>query len=97
MALKSQPEMAIGQKPEIPRHAALLARREGNAAPVCPQFRGTQDLAQALLILRKADERRESMGRAGRRRALQSFSWDPVAQGIRDRYERLCKPAMTLV
>ena len=34
------------------------------------------ELAEALLVLLKDDERREAMGRAGRRRALGHFSWD---------------------
>jgi glycosyltransferase involved in cell wall biosynthesis len=56
-----------------------------------------EELAQALLMLLQDDDRREAMGHAARRRALQSFSWDAVAQGMRDRYETLCKPAMEMV
>jgi glycosyltransferase involved in cell wall biosynthesis len=52
------------------------------------------ELAQALLMLLKDDDRREAMGRAARRRALQYFSWDAVAEGMRERYETLSKPAM---
>ena len=37
------------------------------------------------------------MGRAGRRRVLQYFSWDAIAQGLRDRYEALRKPVVNLV
>jgi glycosyltransferase involved in cell wall biosynthesis len=56
-----------------------------------------EELAQALLMLLKDDDRREAMGRAARRRALQYFSWDAVAEGMRERYETLCKPAMNMV
>ena len=56
-----------------------------------------EELAQALLLLLRDDDRREAMGRAGRRRVLQYFSWDAIAQGMRDRYEALRKPVVNLV
>jgi glycosyltransferase involved in cell wall biosynthesis len=56
-----------------------------------------EELAQALLLLLRDDDRREAMGRAGRRRVLQYFSWDAIAQGLRDRYETLRKPVVNLV
>jgi glycosyltransferase involved in cell wall biosynthesis len=56
-----------------------------------------EELAQALLLLLRDDDRREAMGRAGRRRVLQYFSWDAIAQGLRDRYESLRKPVVNLV
>jgi glycosyltransferase involved in cell wall biosynthesis len=56
-----------------------------------------EELAQALLLLLRDDDRREAMGRAGRRRVLQYFSWDAIAQGLRDRYEALRKPVVNLV
>jgi glycosyltransferase involved in cell wall biosynthesis len=56
-----------------------------------------EELAQALLLLLRDDDRRESMGRAGRRRVLQYFSWDAIAEGLRDRYEALRKPVVNLV
>jgi hypothetical protein len=37
------------------------------------------------------------MVRAGRRRVLQYFSGDAIAQGLRDRYETLRKPVVNLV
>jgi glycosyltransferase involved in cell wall biosynthesis len=56
-----------------------------------------EELAHALLMLLKDDDHREAMGRAARRRALQRFSWDAVAEEMRDRYEILCKPEMDMV
>jgi glycosyltransferase involved in cell wall biosynthesis len=44
-------------------------------------------------VLLKDDDRREAMGRAGRRRALGHFSWDAIAEGMHTRYETLCKSA----
>jgi glycosyltransferase involved in cell wall biosynthesis len=50
-----------------------------------------EELAQALLVLLKDDDRREAMGRAGRQRALSRFSWDRIAEGMHRRYETLCE------
>jgi glycosyltransferase involved in cell wall biosynthesis len=50
-------------------------------------------LTEALLVLLKDDDRREAMGRAGRRRALGYFSWNAIAEGMRTRYQTLCKSA----
>jgi glycosyltransferase involved in cell wall biosynthesis len=55
-----------------------------------------EELAQAMLMLLKDDDRREAMGRAGRRRVMQHFTWDAIADGMRNRYETLSKPAMKL-
>ena len=49
------------------------------------------ELAEALLVLLRDDERREAMGRAGRLRALGHFSWDAIAEGMHARYQALCK------
>ena len=50
-----------------------------------------EELAQALLLLLEDDERREAMGRAGRRRVLRHFTWDAIAEGMRKRYETLVR------
>jgi len=46
-------------------------------------------MAQALLRLLEDDALRESMGRAGRQRALTYFTWDRVAEDMRKRYQAL--------
>ena len=48
-----------------------------------------QQMAQALLKLLEDDALRESMGRAGRQRALTYFTWDKVAEDMRQRYQML--------
>jgi glycosyltransferase involved in cell wall biosynthesis len=48
------------------------------------------ELAHALLLLLKDDARRETMGRAARRRVLKHFTWSRVAAGMYTRYEELC-------
>jgi glycosyltransferase involved in cell wall biosynthesis len=50
----------------------------------------TSALAEALLLLLKDDSLRESMGRAGRLRAVERFSWDRVAQDALDLYGTVC-------
>ncbi|MGC2398586.1 MAG: glycosyltransferase family 4 protein [Acidobacteriaceae bacterium] len=52
-----------------------------------------EGMARALLLLLRNDDLRETMGRAGRQRVLQCFTWDAIAQELHDRYERLRKSA----
>lgn len=46
-------------------------------------------LAKALLRLLQDDDLREAMGRAARRRALEYFTWEKVAESLRSRYAAL--------
>jgi glycosyltransferase involved in cell wall biosynthesis len=48
-----------------------------------------QQLAQVLLRLLEDDALRETMGRAGRERALVNFTWDRVAETMLTRYQEL--------
>ena len=48
-----------------------------------------QQLAYTLLKLLEDDELREKMGRAGRERALTTFTWDTVADTMLARYQSL--------
>jgi glycosyltransferase involved in cell wall biosynthesis len=48
-----------------------------------------QQLAQVLLRLLEDDGLRETMGRAGRERALANFTWDRVAKTMLARYQEL--------
>jgi glycosyltransferase involved in cell wall biosynthesis len=55
-----------------------------------------QALASAMLRLLADDSLRERMGRAGRVRALQHFTWDQVARKMEQEYQALCSsPAAT--
>jgi glycosyltransferase involved in cell wall biosynthesis len=47
-------------------------------------------LANSLLALLEDDALSEKMGRAGRKRAMERFTWDQVAHSLRSRYESLC-------
>jgi glycosyltransferase involved in cell wall biosynthesis len=46
-------------------------------------------LAKALLVLLNDASLRETMGRAGRRRAFEHFSWLKVAEQMHARYDEL--------
>jgi glycosyltransferase involved in cell wall biosynthesis len=50
-------------------------------------------LARALLELLENDTARETIGRAGRKRALDYFTWDRVAESMYGRYRALCNAA----
>jgi glycosyltransferase involved in cell wall biosynthesis len=47
------------------------------------------ELAKALLVLLNDDSLREAMGRAGRRRAFQHFTWFQVAKQMHARYDEM--------
>jgi glycosyltransferase involved in cell wall biosynthesis len=47
-------------------------------------------LADAMLRLLQNSELREKMGRAGRNRALQNFTWDRVTETVSANYNKLC-------
>ena len=53
-------------------------------------------LAHAILRLLEDDILRENMGRAGRERALAHFTWDRVAESLRQRYQALCGAGSSL-
>ena len=48
-----------------------------------------QQLAYSLLKLLEDDALRESMGRAGRKRAMDNYTWDKVAKTMLMRYQKL--------
>jgi glycosyltransferase involved in cell wall biosynthesis len=48
-----------------------------------------QQLASSLLKLLEDDALRESMGRAGRKRAMDHYTWDKVAKTMLGRYQKL--------
>jgi glycosyltransferase involved in cell wall biosynthesis len=53
-------------------------------------------LANALLVLLEDDALSQTMGRAGRQRAIERFTWDRVGQQMYSRYQVLCKGERTL-
>ncbi|MFI5292020.1 MAG: glycosyltransferase, partial [Candidatus Limnocylindrales bacterium] len=48
-----------------------------------------RDLAGAVNVLMADPSRRDDMGRAGRRRAIEAFGWDAIARQTVDLYRSL--------
>jgi glycosyltransferase involved in cell wall biosynthesis len=44
-------------------------------------------IAEAIISLLENDQMRESMGRAGRQRALQLFSWEKISERLLSLYQ----------
>lgn len=47
-------------------------------------------MAEAILGLLSDDELRKSMGKAGRERAVELFSWNQIAENLLSKYEDIC-------
>jgi glycosyltransferase involved in cell wall biosynthesis len=74
----------------------VASRVEGIPETVCDEVTGllvapddSGALAQALLRLLGDERLRRAMGEAGRRRAVQRFSWERIVQTLGDHYQRL--------
>ena len=51
--------------------------------------RFAQDLAEPINRLMRDENLRRQMGEAGRKRAVETFSWRAIAQEVRDLYQSL--------
>ena len=71
----------VGGIPEVVADCQTGILVEPNDAPA---------LAEAILRLLADDNLRESMGKAGRQRVLQLFSWDRIAEDVSGEYDRIC-------
>jgi starch synthase len=58
---------------------------DGTGTPVEPE-RFVADLAAALTVLLQDPERADAMGKAGRRRAVEHFSWESIAERTMEVY-----------
>ncbi|WP_433532388.1 glycogen synthase [Micromonospora sp. CA-263727] len=67
-----------------------------DGAPVDPA-RFEADLAARLNTLLADPERAATLGRAGRRRAVQRFSWDAIARQTLDLYRSLARPSLAAI
>jgi glycosyltransferase involved in cell wall biosynthesis len=52
-----------------------------------------EELAKALIRLLNDADLRETMGKAGRQRALSLFNWESIAEDVHNRYQTLCQSA----
>jgi starch synthase len=85
---------AVGGIPEVvvPGETGLLVPFEaagGTSFEPTDPDRFERDLAAAIEELMKDPARREAMGRAGRRRAVEHFGWDAIARRTVDLYRTL--------
>ncbi len=65
-------------------------RSVDDANPLDPEAYA-RDLAAALTSVLADDERRREMGRAGRRRVIDVFSWTAIARQVLDLYEQVVR------
>lgn len=89
--------MAAGVPVVATRSGALVETIVQGQTGILVDKNNVEELAQAILLLLCDDARSEAMGRAGRRRALDRFTWDRVAEGMHNRYRVLYEPAMGAV
>ncbi|PWB96663.1 glycogen synthase [Salinibacterium hongtaonis] len=68
----------------------LDQREDGTGTPLDPD-RFVSDLAAALTQMVQNPERSAEMGRAGRKRAEQSFGWDRIAQRTQEIYQSILR------
>jgi glycosyltransferase involved in cell wall biosynthesis len=82
--------MAAGTPVVGSRSGAMVETIKHGETGFLVEKNDAQGLADALLRLLEDDVLRERMGRAGRRRAIEHFTWETVAEKLYDRYQRLC-------
>ena len=82
--------MAAGTPVIGSRSGAIVETIEDGVTGLLVEKNDPQGLARAMLQLLDSAAMREKMGRAGRRRACQHFTWDCVTAKMADSYERLC-------
>jgi glycosyltransferase involved in cell wall biosynthesis len=81
--------MAAGSPVIASRSGALIETVKDGETGFIIDKNDPQQLAQVLLRLLEDDALRETMGRAGRERALVNFTWDRVAETMLTRYQEL--------
>jgi len=85
--------MAAGLPVVTSRSGTLVETVIDGKTGILVEKNNASELAQALLLLLNDDDLRETMGRAGRQRALRHFTWDKIAEDMHARYLTLCKTA----
>jgi glycosyltransferase involved in cell wall biosynthesis len=82
--------MAAGLPVVASRSGTLVETVADGSTGILVEKNDSVTLADALLRLLKDDGLREAMGRAGRQRVMERFTWDRIAMGIHSRYTLLC-------
>jgi len=86
----------VGGIPEVVVHdetGFLVPVAQQNASPFAPLHPGSyaKDLAHNINRLMEDPEKRERFAKAGRKRAVEQFSWTSIAQQTRDLYSSFTK------
>ncbi len=82
--------MAAGVPVVASRSGAVVETVKDQATGILVEKNDAEGLAEGLLKLLEDEDLRESMGRAARKRALEYFTWDRVAEKMHNRYRALC-------
>jgi glycosyltransferase involved in cell wall biosynthesis len=82
--------MAAGLPVVASRSGTVVETVVDGATGFLIEKNNAEQMAQSLLTLVKDDVTREAMGRAGRQRVLQHFTWAQVAADMNLRYRELC-------
>jgi glycosyltransferase involved in cell wall biosynthesis len=82
--------MAAGVPVVASRSGAVVETVKDRSTGILVEKNDVKSLADALLTLLEDEDLREDMGRAGRKRALEHFTWDRVAEKMHSRYQALC-------
>jgi glycosyltransferase involved in cell wall biosynthesis len=81
--------MAAGLPVVASRSGAVTETVVAGQTGLLVEKNSVEELANALLVLLKDDGLREAMGRAGRRRAFEHFTWFKVAKQMHARYDEM--------
>lgn len=81
--------MAAGAPVVVSRSGGVIETVKDRETGFVVDKNDAQQVAQALLKLLEDDALRETMGRAGRERALTHFTWDKVGETMFRRYQAL--------
>nr|WP_293095543.1 glycosyltransferase family 4 protein [Okeania sp. SIO2F4] len=82
--------MAAGTPVVATRSGAVVETVQDGKTGFLVDKNNAPALAEAILKLLENDEIRESMGRAGRKRAFEYFTWEQAADQTLQLYETLC-------
>ena len=87
----------VGGIPEVVAHdetGLLVPVAQQSESPFAPLYPSTyaKDLAQQVNLLMEDPKKRKRFARAGRKRAVERFSWTSIAKQTRDLYAALKNP-----
>ncbi|PSB19694.1 glycosyltransferase family 1 protein [Phormidesmis priestleyi ULC007] len=88
--------MAAGVPVVATRSGAVVETVQDGKTGFLVEKEDVQAIADAIVRLLEDDDLRETMGKAGRQRAMEFFTWERVAEKMLDRYKLLANSHRTL-